>query len=514
MTFSSVLDFIDDHLGAIVVKEARQAVRSRFVVTVQFLFLAVLVVTLGWVLLNQSSDAFDRELGREVFMTFQGMLYGVCVLLVPLYAGMRLSGERNAANVDLLFSTTLRPWSVVMGKLASGLMVGVLAASACAPFMVLCYFLRGVDVATMAAAIVMDLLALVVAVQVALFIAVLPVGGVIKAIAALGYLVFALASFNLNAILIGLGRWGGGTMLLSARNPAIGVFITVTMAAAVFGLLFLLTTAILSPPSANRALPVRAYLSGVWLFSAVVALTLNIGLNIPTFKAWAVGWSVLLAVATLVGGSERAAMGPRLKAQLSKEWGIRGKLNAGAFMLYSGSAGGLFWAACMAFMTLLFSLASTYVLDFMFHRPPTAGAEVRDMVLRLAVANGMVLGYVLVAGCLNRRLFGAAARQGHTGAMALGLMLLGVLVPLLGSFMMKGTRDFSGVCVAFPFTPLIEMNDGELRHSGDFMMSACLAIILMVVGLAFALPWLLEQAQAFQVGKEIKDDQSKDTHHV
>ena len=140
--------------------------RSRFVVAVQFLLMAVLLTALASCCsTSHEGVSWTATLGRSVFTAFQTVLYGVCILLVPLYAGMRLSAERSAANVDLLFSTTIKPWSVVLGKLSSGLMVGVLALSACAPFMVLSYFLRGVDVATLFFAIVMDLLALVTAVQ-------------------------------------------------------------------------------------------------------------------------------------------------------------------------------------------------------------------------------------------------------------------------------------------------------------------------------------------------------------
>ena len=69
--------------------------------------------------------------------------------------------------------------------------------------------------------------------------------------------------------------------------------------------------------------------------------------------------------------------------------------------------------------------------------------------------------------------------------------------------MMKGTRDFSGRLRGLSvLAALIELNDGELRHSGDFMVSACLAVILLVVGFGpLLLPWLLAQAKGVSCGE-------------
>lgn len=498
VSLQSAFDWIDDHLGAIVVKEARQSVRSRFVVAVQFLFIAVLLITLGAVLVGNDARDFNRGLGRGVFMAFQVMLYVVCVICVPLYIGLRLAAERSDANVDLLFSTTIKPWSVVLGKISSGLMVGLLAISACAPFMVLCYFLRGVDVPTIAIALGIDVVALVVAAQLAVFIAALPVGGVIKGIAALAYLGFACASIGINwALVEDLFR---GTLVVSwftdfqkrAKLVTFMLFI-----AAVCGLFFLMTAALLSPPTSNRALPVRAYLSAVWLVSAVIAVLLNFGLisaDFMPFKVWAVAWSIIWCLAALVAGSERETLGPRVRAQIP----LRSKTNMGAFMLYSGAAGGLFWVSCMVFMTLVFGVAASFMLGYIFTKGTNDLSGVRDIVLRIAIADGMTLGYVLLAGFLRRRFAPHATQPVHTGFWAVALMGMGVLVPLMAVFMFKGTKDFSGVCMAFPFTPLIQMDTYSSWRGGDFLASACLAVILLVLGFTFSLPWLIAQAAVFR----------------
>lgn len=498
----SAREWADDRLGPIVVKEARQAVRSRFVVAVQFLFLALLVVSLGGVLLSHDGENWSRDLGRNVFYSFCLMLHGVCVLCVPMYVGVRMAAERQGDNVDLLFSTTIKPWSVVLGKLASGLMLGLLAMSACAPFMVLCYFLRGVDLPTIAFALERETEVLVAATLVAVFVGALPVGAVIKGVAALACLVLALASFNwlVSLMLRSMMRGGSAAAMVSSPQARINLAVGMLVGVGVCGLLFVMTSAMLSPPTSNRALPVRLYLTLAWGLSAMVAILLNFGMinsNFTPFKSWAVAWSILLALATLVAGSERDKLGPRVLAQIPRH----PKGNMGAFLLYSGSAGGLFWVACMTFGTLLFSLAASYTLDWLFRRPVGDVAGVRDLVLRLGVANVMTLGYVLLAGCLRRKLAPQATKPFHTGFIAAGMMLFALVVPVVVSFLSGGAEkhrysDDFWPYILFPFSSVF-YRPGDAGYGPVFFCSTAVAVALLSVGFLCALPWMLGQARVF-----------------
>ena len=67
---------------------------------------------------------------------------------VPLYAGVRLSLERNDANIDLLFVTTITPGAIVRGKYFAAMALTLLIFSACMPFMMFTYLLRGIDLPT------------------------------------------------------------------------------------------------------------------------------------------------------------------------------------------------------------------------------------------------------------------------------------------------------------------------------------------------------------------------------
>src|SRR5262245_50237735 len=112
MKSAGFLDKLDDMLNPIAVKELRQAVKSRIVISALLLFLliqlSILLLSL-WFGDRQTGESINLHAGREIFQILQGFLLGTCMLLVPAYAGVRLAAEHSDTNVDLLFISTLRP---------------------------------------------------------------------------------------------------------------------------------------------------------------------------------------------------------------------------------------------------------------------------------------------------------------------------------------------------------------------------------------------------------------------
>lgn len=485
----------DDRMGAILVKEARQAVRSRFVVAIQFLFLAVLLGALGVAILfdMDGSGTASRTLGAGLFMAIHVILHIVVVFCVPLYVGVRMAAERSDTNVDLLFSTTIKPWSVVAGKLASGMLLGLLAMSACAPFMVLCYFLRGVDIGTIAFTLASEAQLLVVATMAALFISTLPLGMVLKGLAAVGYLILGCMSFGF--VLTSLRGFGPPVPPLGTQ---LAIFF---LQAGVCGLLFVLVAAMLSPPSSNRAFPVRLYLTLAWLVSAGVSLWLDFALHSSSFeptKLWAVVWSVLLAVATMVAGSERDRLGPRMKAQIAT---VGGKVNVTSLLLYSGAAGGLLWTAGMIAATVGTCVVLSYTLGFLFSGTPRDVGDLLDLALRIAVANGMTLGYVLLAGCIRRRLWPNGPTHAN-GFFLVAIVTVAAVGPLVWRVMAKGSaNNLEEACIGFPFSCVVLDGVGPVHYREVLHFSAMWAIVLLTGGLVWAAPWIWAQLKAFKAAR-------------
>ncbi|MGE3806463.1 MAG: hypothetical protein AB7K24_17485 [Gemmataceae bacterium] len=112
--------------ASIVVKELRQAFAGRWVVGALLSFLTLQVVILGAYLML-TEQAFEdgtvsMNAGRHMFSVLQAILLSTCMLLAPAYAGLRLGAERNDANVDLLFISTLTPRAIsASGTISLGL---------------------------------------------------------------------------------------------------------------------------------------------------------------------------------------------------------------------------------------------------------------------------------------------------------------------------------------------------------------------------------------------------------
>src|SRR5690606_37850302 len=116
------------------------------------------------------------------------------------------------------------------------------------------------------------------------------------------------------------------------------------------GLLFFITVSMISPPSSNRALPVRLYLIGAWLFELVVSLIVIelvlrwspgfIDLEEAVIAVWVVVYVVVFSAGVFVASCERDTWTPRVLRHVPR----LGLGRAAMFLLTTGSAGGVLWA--------------------------------------------------------------------------------------------------------------------------------------------------------------------------
>lgn len=349
-----ILDKLDDALNPIVVKELRQAVKSRFIVAALFLFLSLQVIILAIFLvtsnLNRRADYVDFNAGRSMFLVLQGILLGTCMLFIPAYAGIRLAAERSDTNVDLLFISTLRPRAIIWGKLLAAVILVLMIFSACAPFMTFTYLLRGIDIPTILLVLAIDFLAVVAGIQLAIFIATIPGNLLLKILLGL----IAVASLvGLSAIAMsGIYEWvefGSRTPMDTWEfwGPALTLLVVIL---GVIGLVFCWSVAVVSPPSANRALPVRLYLFGLWVATAAIAATWSykISVIIPVY-IWMAAMIPLFSLELFIAINERDHWAARVARTIPRRWWLR----VPAFLFYSGSAGGVLFAALIIGLTLL-----------------------------------------------------------------------------------------------------------------------------------------------------------------
>jgi hypothetical protein len=154
VTALAVTERLAEAAGPIVVKEIRQGLRARvFSIFFGLLLLACVVVAL--VAAAQFDAHGSTDLGPSCFRAFLSALAVVEFFVIPYTAFRAMAREREDETWVLLALTGLGPRRIVRGKVTSALAQGLLYASACAPFVLFSYYLNGIDLPTVLAALVM-----------------------------------------------------------------------------------------------------------------------------------------------------------------------------------------------------------------------------------------------------------------------------------------------------------------------------------------------------------------------
>ena len=146
----SRLERASEYLNPILVKEARQALKSR-----QFVLTFSLLLLLGWAwsLLGvalASPTIYYGAMGPFLLAGYYLVLNVPLLMVVPFAAFRSLAGEREDGTYELLSITTLSARQVVTGKLGSAVLQMLVYYSALAPCIAFTYLLRGVDILSIA----------------------------------------------------------------------------------------------------------------------------------------------------------------------------------------------------------------------------------------------------------------------------------------------------------------------------------------------------------------------------
>ncbi|MFK8112180.1 MAG: ABC transporter permease, partial [Rubripirellula sp.] len=393
------LDRVDrwsEHLGdsfnPILVKETRQALKSRqFVIT----FSVLLFAALAWTIIGSLSlmpRIYSTPSAPRLLIGYYIVLAIPMLLVVPLAAYRSLEGEIDDGTLELLSITTLSPWQIVLGKLASAMLQMLLYFVALFPCVAYAYTLRGVDLPTTL-----------------LIVATLLVAGIVLTIVALFFAPLALTRTGRIAtllvvmlILIG-AEWGLGAMLVGMimyGNPLSTVWLffivtaTVIMSISVGHLLLTATAAQLTPESENRSTHLRIsmlILSAVVM--ALIALAIQTlgqeGAGVASFGA--IGLAGLWALAGSMMAAESPRMTPRIRRELPSSFASRMLLT----WLTPGPVTGLVFASANIVVLTVFIL---FGIDYIFEQPNfRAPGGSQQMLRRLCIAYSSYLIGFLVA---------------------------------------------------------------------------------------------------------------------
>lgn len=144
----SGLDRAGDRMNPILVKEARQAMKSRqFVVTFSLLLIFGWIYTLAFVAFSMPGLIY-APLGSAMLLGYYLILTIPLLIVIPYAAFRSLASEREDGTFELLSITALSARQIVTGKLGSAVLQMMVYYSALAPCIAFTYLLRGVDVVT------------------------------------------------------------------------------------------------------------------------------------------------------------------------------------------------------------------------------------------------------------------------------------------------------------------------------------------------------------------------------
>lgn len=421
------LERMGERLNPILVKETRQAMKSRqFTIT----FVLLLACSWLWSLLGVAM------MGPEVYFSAQGksMFYGYFVVLafpllviVPYGAFRSLAGEREDRTYELLSITTLKPRQIVSGKLGSAVVQMIVYLSALAPCLAFTYLLRGIDVPTIFFVLFYTVLTSLGLSAIALLIATVSqekhwqVVLSVLLIFGLGWLFFGvavLASELLNEDVFGRALQEREFWLFNAAlmTGYVSYFVLITIAAACQ----------LTFSSDNRSTPLRivmvlqhalfaGWMAWAWIFeehhvAILLIFAMLVGIN----------WYVMGAFMT----GEVAELSPRVKRKLPQSflgrvlftWFNPGPGTGYVFAVANAAA-----AAFLVFVAL--AVDQTGLLASVANPRNTAFLKTEQVV----VFAGLGLCYVVIYLGLGRLVIGLIRRLWNLSVLG-GLIVHGVVL--------------------------------------------------------------------------------------
>ncbi|MEQ8788278.1 MAG: hypothetical protein RIC55_18360 [Pirellulaceae bacterium] len=465
------LDRWSERLNPILVKEARQALKSRVVLA---MFLLVLVLAWFWSFVGLSIDG-PAAPGRLLLAGYVWILAFPLAVAIPFSAFQSLAAEREDGTYDLVAITTLHTRQFLSGRMAVASLQLMIFLSALAPCIAFTYLLRGVDLLLILLLLSHAVWCSLLLTSFSLFLATLAENRQIRVfLSMLLLVVIVIVYFGVSS---NVAEWlvRGRQLPYTEIQFWVGQILVLTFAASVFYLLHFASIASIGIASENRSTPVRVVMLaqqalivgwGAWYalgFEEREALEI-------TLAAGAVYWFVMGAL--LVGESPH--LHQRGRRRLPESLLGRAVLT----WLQPGPGSGFVFAVAnfVAMLVVLQGLGA--MLEFRGNRV-TFGPMFRGEMEWTLIALGC--HFVIYLG-LCRMLIIPLRRIGNIGP-ALGfvvifaLLMAGTFTPLVLASML----DLSFSEYGWTQAPSIPATLSEIRRQGPFQTRIFFVPIIGVI---------------------------------
>jgi hypothetical protein len=240
-----------DWFSPILVKELRQGTRSRAFVWSFLALHTVLLLLVVTTLISAASPHTDYD---HAFVTgFFWSLIGIPLLLVlPSVAFGSIKKEIDARTLELIFLTRMTTLRIVFGKWAALTVQGMLIVTAILPYMILRYFLGGIDLVDE-----LTILFCLVLGSLTLTAAGIGFSSVTSRFFRVGLIIFVLLFLTQGLYGIAFFMFGpGGGFLTAATGPGFWLWLPVAAGVLIF-LMLEFGAGRIAPPAENHALRKR-----------------------------------------------------------------------------------------------------------------------------------------------------------------------------------------------------------------------------------------------------------------
>ena len=313
-----------DRCNPILVRVVRQELRNRTFVIVFVLLLtgAAIASLVAAAVAANSTGAESGDLARGLFGNLAAGWAFSLLLVQPLGCFRAIAGERNDDTWDLVELTGMRPVRVVGGLLQASLVQGLLYTSALAPFMVMAYLLRGLDLIEVLFVLVAIPATGVACTALAVFMACLGPNkasrGALSALLGLGLIwlwcMACVLCFNLREV-----RWLIEMLRADTADALLVIGIWLNLWGAHLVLMLVLSSALLAFRAANRSTGPRLAWFGLWFNALLWVLGVVLFVDSSTLDerfsegmtAFAIGASIHACLLALFAVSEDYELSPR-----------------------------------------------------------------------------------------------------------------------------------------------------------------------------------------------------------
>ena len=480
------LDRLGDRLNPILVKEARQSMKSRqFVITFSLLLIFGWMWTLLFIAFSVPA-VYYAPYGSAMLVGYYIVLTVPLLIVVPYSSFRSLAAEREDGTYELLSITSLSARQIVTGKLGSSLLQMLVYYSALAPCIAFTYLLRGIDVVTIGLYLVYTFLASLMLCILGLTLATVTRSRHWQVLLSVVF-VMALLVFGFIWDIMMLSIMGNTSGTLPYDNADFWI-VNSTMLSfyAAFAVLFLLIAAgQITFASENRSTKLRVVLVAIQLLLSgwiTYGWLREMGDDEWFFVEFAFSGALWMIAGAFLTG-ETAQLSPRAKRELPQS--LLGRM---AFTWFNpGSGSGYTFAVLNLTVAALLIIGKVTYLHVT--GSPHVPTDERWLHWTLCIW-GYVAGYLglgrLAAAVLMRRI--APVGMMVTFLFHLILLLAGLLVPILiQGFISWGDFSrfqYSELHLSNWILTLIEIGRGTfIGSSGIALLIAGIGLVIFVINL-------------------------------